>query len=191
MGHATWGGTSGTCGLEIKEVAMSGSTRRRVGLCVILGVGSLAVAGPLQAQATAPFDLDLPAGQACAFRLGVNVMASDHRVVKEFTDPNGDVVRTIQAGKGSTLTFTNVATGAAVTLKGNGAVSKETFNPDGSSTVVSTGHNVIILFPTDNPAGPTTTLYTGRVVYTSTVTKDFTIISVSGRTRDICAELSA
>jgi hypothetical protein len=66
-----------------------------------------------------------------------------------------------------------------------------TFNPDGSSTLLITGHNVLILFPTDVPAGPSTTLYVGRVVFTIDSSGVFTVQEVSGTATDICAAVSA
>ncbi|HEY5979896.1 MAG TPA: hypothetical protein VIT41_09700 [Microlunatus sp.] len=84
--------------------------------------------------------------------LGIGIAPAANRVYKEFTDGSGRVVRTISAGRGSTLSFTHVLSGATVGLKSNGSVMKATINPDGSSTVSATGHNVIILFPTDVPA---------------------------------------
>ena len=112
------------------------------------------------------------------------------QVRKEFRDENGNLVRLLEAGKGSTLLFTNLDTGATLTLESNGSVTHTTFNPDGSRTVASTGHNVIILFPTDVPAGPSTTLYEGRIVYTVESGEVFTVQRVSGQTTDICAILS-
>ena len=71
-----------------------------------------------------------------------------------------------------------------------GSVSSTTLDPDGSSTTRSTGHNVLILFPTDVPAGPSTTLYVGQVTYEVDAEGIFTITGSSGRTRDLCDELS-
>lgn len=153
-------------------------------------VVGLAVGSTSAASAVEPFDLLLPAGQACeSFTLGVNITQNPHRVFKEFKDAEGNLVRTIEAGRGAELLFTNVDTGKIFSLKGNGSVSKRTLNPDGSYTTQNTGHNVIILFPTDITAGPSTTLYIGRVVYTSTAAGAFEIVSSSGQTRDICSEL--
>jgi hypothetical protein len=162
---------------------------QRTAAWTVVAAASMTGALALPAHAAAPNRQEYLAGQACAFPLAVDSTDNPNRVFKEFKDAKGRTVRTISAGRGSTLTFTNLATGAALTLKSNGAVLKKIFNPDDSYTAESTGHNVIILFPTDRPAGPTTTLYTGRVVYSSTATNDFTILSTSGRTRDICAEL--
>ena len=133
--------------------------------------------------------LDLPAGVACPFDLRIEI-SGGNRVMKEFVDKNGQVVRTLSAGKGSALSFTNLSTGATFSLKGSGSVIHTRVNADGSSTVASTGHTLLILFPTDVPAGPSTTLYVGRVVYTVDTTGTFTLRQASGQTTDICAVLS-
>jgi hypothetical protein len=131
----------------------------------------------------------LPAGVACAgFDLGV-VGIGDKRIMREFTHRNGNVVRTLFAGKRYTLTFTNLSTGESLTLPANGSVQRTTVNSDGTSTVVSTGHNVIILFPSDLPAGPSTTLDVGRIVYTVDAAGVFTVRSTSASTTDLCALL--
>jgi hypothetical protein len=153
-------------------------------VATVLGAGSPATADePDQV-------FDLAAGLACAdFELHIEVRGAA-QVMKEFMDKNGNVVRQLSAGKGSMLSFTNSSTGATFSLRANGSVIRTTFNPDGSQTVVDTGHNVIILFPTDVPAGPSTTLYEGRVVFTIGSDGVFTLQQVSGATTDICAVLS-
>ena len=133
----------------------------------------------------------MPAGLACAaFDLRVEIWNNPNRVFKEFKDQNGNVVRMLTAGKGSTLGFTNLLTNEKLLLRPNGAVEHIALNADGSQTWTITGHNVLILFPTDVPAGPSTTLYVGRVVYTVDTTSGvFTLQSVSGTSTDICAAL--
>ncbi|GGI44734.1 hypothetical protein GCM10010932_06100 [Agromyces flavus] len=145
----------------------------------------MTAAGPASA---ADFDAVFPAGTACDFEVGVDI-SGGKLITREFTDSDGNLVRTLTAGRGTDLTFTNVDTGATVSLKGNGSVSSSTLNPDGSWTVRSTGHNVLILFPTDVPAGPSTTLYVGRVTHEVDAENVFTIVGSSGRTRDLCDEL--
>jgi hypothetical protein len=149
-------------------------------LVAVLGLGRPAIA-----DGTILF----PAGIACNFELNV-AFSGGNQVYKEFRDKNGNLVRTLSAGKGSALTFTNTATGATLSLKPNGSVTHTTINPDGSSTVVVTGHNVLIFFPTDVPAGPSTTMYVGRVVYTVDNNGVFTLQTTSGKATDICAALS-
>jgi hypothetical protein len=141
-------------------------------------------------QPVEPEEFELPAGQACDFGLRV-AQSGGNLHIKRFRDRNGVVVRTIQAGKGFLLTYTNLDTGNSVTIRTDGSVSKTTFNPDGTQTVSATGHNGLILFPSDVPAGPTTTHYVGRIVYTIDQSGVFTLVSTSGSQRDICAELES
>lgn len=135
--------------------------------------------------------LDLPAGLACAgFDLRVEITGNPNRVSREFTDRNGNVVRMLTAGKGNTLSFTNLSTGAVLALRPNGSVEHIGLLPDGSQKWATTGHNVLILFPTDIPAGPSTTQYVGRVTFTINTSGIFTMGSTSGKSTDICAALS-
>jgi hypothetical protein len=143
----------------------------------VLGSGNPAIADTI----------DLPAGTACEFPLSIEV-SGGNLVVKEFVDKNGNIVRTLTAGKGFTLVFTNLDTGVTFSLESNGSVICTTVNPDGSKTVASTGHTVLILFPTDVPAGPSTTLYVGRIVYTDS-NGVFTLLEDDGQSTDICATL--
>ena len=152
---------------------------------------ALAVGTPVPVSAAAPdFKIELDAGVGCAFPLRVEG-TGDKRIMRQFTDRNGNVVRLLSAGKGFTLTFTNLSPGGeSLTLSSNGSVERTTVNSDGTSTVVSTGHNVLILFPTDIPAGPSTTLYVGQIVYTVDTSGVFTLQSTSGTTTDLCALLA-
>jgi hypothetical protein len=134
------------------------------------------------------FELD--PGVACDFPLGVEIATNQNRVFKEFTDKNGNVVRILTAGKGNALTFINLLTNEELSLKPNGSVEHVVLNADGTQTVTLTGHNVLILFPTDVPTGPSTTLHVGRVVFTINAAGVFTVQSVSGKSIDICAELT-
>jgi hypothetical protein len=135
--------------------------------------------------------IDLPAGLACAaFDLRVVIQDIPPTVIREFRDKNGNIVRVLTAGKGNELTFINLLTNEELSLGANGAVSHLVLNPDGTRTETLTGHSVTILFPTDVPAGPSTTLHVGRVVIAIDANGVFTVQSVSGRSTDICAELS-
>lgn len=95
-------------------------------------------------------------------------------------------MRMLVAGVGSQLTFTNLSNDATIAFPANGAVMSTVLNADGSQTVTTTGHNVLILFPEDVPAGPSTTLHVGRVVFTVGVDGVYTVKSTSGRALDIC-----
>lgn len=154
----------------------------------ILTVASLLAIGN-SAMAAPEFVLDLEAGLACTFPLRLDVGAS-RKDMRVFVDKNGNPVRTLIAGTGSPIVYTNLSTGATFSTKANGAVIRTTFNSDGLQTVALTGHVVLILFPTDVPAGPTTTLHVGHVVYTVDANGVFTVQEVSGTRTDICALLS-
>jgi hypothetical protein len=160
---------------------------RLIGAVTLTLVATLGLGRPSIAASSTVYDL--PAGLACSFALRVEVVGGN-QVQKTFVDKNG-TVRTISAGKGSALTFTNTETGSTLSLKPNGSVTFTTTpNADGSTTYVVVGHNVLIFFPTDVPAGPSTTLYIGRVVFTVDSAGVFTLQEVSGKSTDICAILS-
>ncbi len=142
-----------------------------------------------------------PASAAVVFELGPGLACQDFGLrlestggklhTKTFTDQDGNPVRILTAGKGTLLTYTNVNSGASVTIRTDGSVSSTRTSPDGTQTVTATGHNGLVLFPSDVPAGPTTTQYIGRIVYTvSPPDGVFTLLSTSGSARDICAELA-
>jgi hypothetical protein len=175
-------------------VTESRKARRLVAGVTALALGSaLAVATAAPASAAEPFEFDLPAGTACDFRLLVEG-TGDKRIMREFTDKDGNVVRFLAAGKGFDLTFTQLDSSgepvSTVEFPSNGSVTQTTINADGTQTVTSTGHNVLILFPSDVPAGPSTTLYTGQLVFTIDTDGVFTVVSSSGPTTDICALLA-
>ena len=159
--------------------------------CVLacLTAATLGSAGQATAADPPDFTYDFPAGSACAFELLIDGWGGN-QVYREFLDKNDNVIRTLSAGTGSALTFTNVGTGGTYSTKANGAVTHVTYNPDGSSTWITTGHNILILFPTDVPAGPSTTLYVGRVVFTVDSSFNFALQQHSGTATDICAALS-
>ena len=131
---------------------------------------------------------ELPAGVACSgFDLRIEEWYGN-RGIREIKK-NG-VVRTISAGTGSALRYTNLNTGETLSSRSSGAVWIERKNPDGSTTNEFMGHLVLVLFPTDSPPGPSTTLYRGRVVVLIDTNGIYTVLSESGETTDICAALS-
>lgn len=163
------------------------SKRMSVAAAVAL---TTALAASADAALAAPFHDEFDPGVACTFGLAVDGVGGDKRVERTFVDADGNPVRMLSAGVGSQLTFTNLSNDATIALRANGAVQRTVFNADGSATVTSTGHNVLILFPSDVPAGPSTTLYVGRVVFTVDANGVFTVVSTSGTATDICAALS-
>jgi hypothetical protein len=162
-------------------------SKRTSAAAVVTLTAALAVSADAVA---AEHDVVFPAGEACEYELALDIAGGDKRVERTFVDADGNPVRMLSAGVGAQLTFTNLANDATIALPANGAVAHTVLNADGSQTVTTTGHNVLILFPTDVPAGPSTTLYVGRVVFTIDAAAVFTLQSTSGTARDICAALS-
>lgn len=162
---------------------------RRLATATAVGAFAAAMVGTGPATAAA-HDIELPAGTACAdFALGIDVMG-DAPTTRVFTDREGNVTRVITAGKGQALTFTNLVSEGSLSLKANGSVNITRPGANGVSTATLMGHNVIIMFPSDTPPGPSTTLYVGRVVYTFDQFNNFTMLSTTGRSMDICAALA-
>jgi hypothetical protein len=139
------------------------------------------------------FTFTLPAGQACPdFDLKIDLTTPDHRVMKTFFDANGNPVRYLAAGQGNKFVFSNAADGFSLSVKTGGSVEHITPNADGTQTWVTTGHELVILFPTDSPPGPATILYIGRLVF-NLDPATFTFLgmqSFTGKSTDICATLS-
>jgi len=156
--------------------------------CVIaamLGYGSLSIA----AEPTPDQVLVLPSNLACEFPLQIEIWEIHPNVIREFKDKNG-FVRSLSAGKGSALRFTNLDNNKTFSTRPNGSVlHTTTYQSDGSYTQTNTGHTILILFPTDVPAGPSTTLHVGRVVYTSDIDNNFNVIKESNNQTDICAAI--
>ena len=150
-------------------------------------LGSIAGAGT--AAANDPFTLELPAGVACDFPVRIDGTGGNS-IVRTFTSDGGGAVRVLTTGTGSALTFTNLDSGATLSLRSSGAVQRTTTLADGSSSTVTGGHNVLILFPTDVPAGPSSVLYTGQYVVTVDPSGVYTLRTTRGTSRDLCAELS-
>jgi len=179
---------------------MIGTFWRQLILTAALPALMLTAASPAMAQSPCdPLAGCVPAGLGCPdFNLGLAGTGGNLHY-KEFRHKNGNLVRTLSAGKGVLLTYTNYGpdpdnpvAGKSISIRTDGSVTSTRFNPDGTYTVTATGHNGLIMFPSDVPAGPTATQYTGRFVYTvDPNTGVFTLDPrTSGTQRDICAELA-
>jgi hypothetical protein len=148
----------------------------------------LSAATPAFAEQPAP-NFELPAGIACSFPLRVVGSGDGPQAFTTFTDRDGQV-RTIIAGTGHALTFTNLDTGATTSTRATGGLTRSQTNADGSITFYLTGNQLLILFPSDEPAGPSTIVHSGRVVYDLGADgSTFTVRTVSGKQLDICAAL--
>jgi hypothetical protein len=157
--------------------------RTLVPVAVLLGMSTLTIAATIV----------LPAGQGCPdFGVTIDLSGADHRVTKTFSDKNGNPVRFLAAGQGTQFVFTNSSTGVTLTVKTGGSVEHITPNADRTQTWVTSGHELVILFPSDTPPGPASTLYIGRLVFRLDPSS-FTFLGIqsfTGRSIDICAALA-
>ena len=149
----------------------------------LLGASSAFAAKPTHETSTSP-PVEFPAGFVCEFPIQVSAQTSN---VTTFFDRQGNPVR-ILITHFSPVTVTNADTGKSITVP-HGAAFHSFPNPDGSQTLITTGHALVAAFPTD-VGGPSLTLYSGRVVQTLTANFDLTAITTSGKSVDMCAALS-
>lgn len=144
----------------------------------------IAVAQPASAAA-----IELPAGQGCAFPLGLDggAFPPERRV---FIDRDGNKI-TILAGKSGSTTWTNLKTGKTLTFKSRGTALRVTETSPTSQILEFSGHAALVLFPTDIPAGPSTTQMSGRLVLRYNPTNgDTEVLKQEGQQTDVCAALS-
>src|SRR5215471_9304027 len=95
--------------LPTKESALS-NVKRSKSRSVLAGAIAVAI-DSLASTASADFTADFAAGPACTFNLCIEGQGG-HQIERDFLDKNGHVVRSISAGTGSALTFTNRDTDA-------------------------------------------------------------------------------
>lgn len=150
--------------------------------------GALVGLGVSPSAADPAWEFTFEPGLVCTFPLVVAGSGEGPQVSREFHDKDGNV-RTLSAGTGWELTYTNWDTKSSFTSSSNGAVARAEYAADGSSTQVLTGHNAVFMFPTDVP-GPSATLYTGHVVITIDAAGTWTVVQERGRAIDICAQLA-
>lgn len=179
--------------LRVSNTMTTIMAARKIRAAAIVTLALVGALAPISSATAQTQTIPLEAGKACAFPLTITIVGQQPIYNKIFLDKNGNAIRYLSAGKGTTNTFKNEQTGASITLKPNGgSVSKGTVNDDGTITFVATGFNTIAWYPTDVPAGPSTILYIGRVVYTvDPSTNVSTVLGTTGKQTDICATLSA
>ena len=93
---------------------MNSSSSRRISLlssCMITAALGFAVPATAASPSDEVVQIPFPAGSACDFDLLVELRGGNQQHTKEFFDKNGNVVRSIHAGKGSALTFINESNG--------------------------------------------------------------------------------
>jgi hypothetical protein len=156
-------------------------------LAVALACASAALVAVAQPASAAA--VELPAGQGCAFPLGLDGGAFPPER-HSFTDRNGNPI-TIFAGKSGATTWTNLKTGKSVTFKSRGTALRVTTTSPTSQILEFSGHAGLVLFPTDIPPGPSTTQMSGRLVLRfNPKNGDTEVLKQEGQQTDVCAALS-
>src|SRR6185295_15413066 len=116
--------------------------RTLVPLLAVWGISTQSMADPIV----------LPKGLGCQdFEVRIDLSGAGHRVARTFFDRNGNPIRYLAAGQGYTFVFTNTASGFTFTVKTGGSVERVTPNRNGTQTWVTTGHELVVLFPSDTP----------------------------------------
>jgi hypothetical protein len=142
-------------------------------------------------QTCAPGAWCFPAGTACpGFGLQIQFEANAHKVCQEYRDVHDDTVHVFGPGAGSTLTLTNLASGATLTVPPADATIRIMLNPDDSCTHVARGAYAVVHTPVHRGSAPEALLYSTQLVYTVEPGWFFTLRSAGGEPRDICAALS-
>lgn len=160
-------------------------------LCRLLPMtmmAALALAIPQAAFAEKP-----PVGYPACPGFNVTVTSSGGTQATRMTRIKDGVIYTIVAGRGTTLTVTNVKSGESVTFGTKGSVTRTAEDTENNTIDFSlSGANLVLLFDKIDPGGPSTILYTGLVKFTTNLS--YTLLApmeqISGTQRDICAELS-
>jgi hypothetical protein len=153
----------------------------------VLVPAQLASAGGPTRQPTNNQSGVLPAGFACTFALGVDVVTDREVTTTWPADPSGDVRSHISGTL--VLRLTNEDTGAAIVVNVSGPVDT-VVHADGSQDIVFTGNSALVVPPGGTPPAPDAILTSGRAVEHATPDGQFTLVGVSGRTQDVCRRLS-
>ena len=123
----------------------------------------------------------------CAFPVLGHVEGRE--IITTFTDRAGNPVKQIGVFPGNTLTFTNLDTGESITLVATGSFHVRA-EPDGSVTVVVTGHGPFLSNPITGEPG-IWYLSGGQVLATFDAEGNMTSVALRGNLVDVCAQLAS
>jgi hypothetical protein len=123
----------------------------------------------------------------CAFPVLGHVEGRE--IITTFTDRAGNPVKQIGVFPGNTLTFTNLDTGRSTTLVATGSFHVRA-QPDGSLTVMVTGHGPFLTNPVTGEPG-IWYLSGGRVVATFDAEGNMTSVHATGNLVNLCTQLAS
>jgi hypothetical protein len=134
-----------------------------------------------------PAQEDVVITDQCAFPVLGHVEGSE--IITTFTDRAGNPVKQIGVFPGNTLTFTNLDTGESITVVATGSFHVQA-EPDGSVTVMVTGHGPFVPNPITGEPG-IWYLNGGRVVATFDAEGNMTSVDATGNLVNLCALLAS
>ena len=164
-------------------------------ITIAAAAGLVATSAPATAAVTV-----FPDGEAClGFDVALDGGVSNRRS-RTFEDRDSNTV-VLTTGRAERVQVTNLETGESVTAPARGVRTRATTDDNGTADPVDdittfefTGNLLLVLFSSDiGGAGlppSSTTLIAGRTVFTVDSMGIFTVMSVSGKTTDICAALA-
>jgi hypothetical protein len=136
---------------------------------------------PIRSPILSGEPFEIPAGLACSFAVGVELLVNKEFAKTFPPEPNGDVV--VLSNGRLVERLTNVSTGKSIIVNVSGP-GRLTIHPDGSATLVAWGRS-------SNFFGPGEAfLFSGRLVIEIAPDGIGTPVSLSGHEEDICAALS-
>jgi hypothetical protein len=159
--------------------------RRRLSLLstvlIALAVVPAATAGK---PVPAPDDMLIP--DQCAFPVLAHIEGGE--IHTDFFDKAGNLDKQLGVFPGQTLTVTNLETGKSITVSNAGSYLLR-LNPDGSGTLLITGHGPIPNFITGEPG--IWYLNGGQITLTGDADGNLTSVDVRGNLVDLCTQLES
>ncbi len=163
--------------------AMPKIRKSSIAIAAVLAAAAAEVFVP--APAASADERSFEAGEVCDFPIAY-VTKPGH--LEHLDDP-------FHPGAAEVVSITNLDSGETYDVPSWGRRLKVTAHDDGTTSVVFNGHVVLILFAEDDGGGilptPSATLIAGRTEFTVDTDDAYTVTKVSGKTTDICAELSS
>jgi hypothetical protein len=132
----------------------------------------------------------IPAGQACAFAVDIELLSGDQGRIITFFDHHGDVTRVQGTARPSTWSITNNDTGKSYVFTLPAGKQTLTTLPDGTTHIEISGGAVGFQGPLDTPAGPFAFTNVGHLVLNVAPDNTGTLVTVTGHRFDLCAAVA-
>ncbi len=128
----------------------------------------------------------MPVPDQCAFPVLAHIQGGE--INRNFFDKAGNLVKQLGVFPGQTSTWTNLDTGKSITVSDAGSYLLR-LNPDGSGTLLITGHGPIPNFITGERG--IWYLNGGQITATGDADGNVTSVDVRGNLVDLCTQLAS